>query len=524
MKTQNNINLWLALVITQLVILLTTVFQHEWVLLTIAMIIAQVALFYGLIKQNSVNPSKTKMSESKAEHALPTEQKEQKPHLDSEESVSSQSHATQSKANERQESTHEPTQEPSAHIETQPNRERLAFGALEHLSQAVVAYENGQLVYANKTALAFFHVDSISQVQLETHFPSKQLNTIQNALSQQHDIPSLLFNMVDAQSNIIDIELKCKHDQDHCFLYLQRAQRNQNKPEIAQKSTEEEIKTVLLVDDSMTNRLLMNGLLTSQGWKVSCAENGTQAIEIAARDVFDVILMDLQMQNIDGLLASQHIRNIKHQESQIQHKSLNQDTPIIAMSSALDEALQLRIDQSGINDFLNKPITKNNLNTILSNYFDENNFQQKHTHSKTQDSTHNTLEGLTPPTEEVLFEPSMIHQMQIDIGEERSKKMGLIALQEIEKRLVEIESVLEEKDILNIKRQAHTIKSTAASFGLMALSHIAKNIELCCDEHQHETFDSETLHSKTLNTLTIDLRNVFNSSKPYIETSARSHE
>ncbi|RZA18604.1 MAG: response regulator, partial [Proteobacteria bacterium] len=65
---------------------------------------------------------------------------------------------------------------------------------------------------------------------------------------------------------------------------------------------------ILVVDDAMDNQFLINRALTKKGARVSLADDGKQALDIASREKFDIILMDMQMPEIDGLTATRLLR------------------------------------------------------------------------------------------------------------------------------------------------------------------------------------------------------------------------
>ncbi|RYZ57764.1 MAG: response regulator, partial [Proteobacteria bacterium] len=66
--------------------------------------------------------------------------------------------------------------------------------------------------------------------------------------------------------------------------------------------------SILVVDDAMDNQFLINRALTKKGARVSLADDGKQALDIASREKFDIILMDMQMPEIDGLTATRLLR------------------------------------------------------------------------------------------------------------------------------------------------------------------------------------------------------------------------
>ncbi|MEY8875032.1 MAG: response regulator [Leptothrix sp. (in: b-proteobacteria)] len=103
---------------------------------------------------------------------------------------------------------------------------------------------------------------------------------------------------------------------------------------------------ILLVEDDPVNREVMHDLLQTLGLQIECAEDGLIAVEMARRDRFDAILMDLQMPNLGGLDATARIRALPHCAS----------VPIIALTAnAFLEDRQECLD-AGMDDFITKPV------------------------------------------------------------------------------------------------------------------------------------------------------------------------
>ncbi|HEY3800434.1 MAG TPA: PAS domain S-box protein [Caulobacteraceae bacterium] len=119
---------------------------------------------------------------------------------------------------------------------------------------------------------------------------------------------------------------------------------------------------VLVVDDSPVNRELVGALLGVFGHDLTEAGGGAEAIEIAGRVAFDLILMDLQMPGMDGLTASRRIRA---------SSSINRDTPILALSANI---LPMHLDacrEAGMNDHIGKPIDTRELLTKVARWTSE---------------------------------------------------------------------------------------------------------------------------------------------------------
>lgn len=101
---------------------------------------------------------------------------------------------------------------------------------------------------------------------------------------------------------------------------------------------------VLLVEDGESNRQLIRLVLEESGVKVSCAENGLQGLELATREDFDLILMDMQMPVMDGYTATQRLRDRGWQR------------PIIALTAHAMRGDKEKCMAAGCSGYLSKPI------------------------------------------------------------------------------------------------------------------------------------------------------------------------
>ncbi|RYZ73209.1 MAG: response regulator, partial [Proteobacteria bacterium] len=115
-------------------------------------------------------------------------------------------------------------------------------------------------------------------------------------------------------------------------------------------------KTILLVDDSEINRLLINRVLTKQGLIVEMAVNGLEAVEKVTARPYDAVLMDIQMPVMDGRTATQKLRELGY------------SLPIIALTAHAMKEDRDRCLEAGCNDYLTKPVDFELLFATLANY------------------------------------------------------------------------------------------------------------------------------------------------------------
>lgn len=116
--------------------------------------------------------------------------------------------------------------------------------------------------------------------------------------------------------------------------------------------------SVLAVDDNPANLKLIGALLGERVEEVHSCQNGRQAVEQAQRVEFDLIFMDIQMPIMDGIAATQAIRQ----------EGCNQHTPIIAVTAHAIPGERERLIAQGMDDYLAKPIDESQLETLLQRY------------------------------------------------------------------------------------------------------------------------------------------------------------
>ncbi|MCU0288452.1 MAG: response regulator, partial [Acidobacteria bacterium] len=105
---------------------------------------------------------------------------------------------------------------------------------------------------------------------------------------------------------------------------------------------------ILLAEDNLINRKLVERWLKIKGWDVIYAQNGKEALQKFQENDVDIILMDIQMPEMDGYEAALKIREME--------ANSGKHTPIIALTAHALESYQKRSYSSGMDDFLTKPI------------------------------------------------------------------------------------------------------------------------------------------------------------------------
>ena len=117
-------------------------------------------------------------------------------------------------------------------------------------------------------------------------------------------------------------------------------------------------KTIMVVEDYDDTRLLLRKGLEGLGYSVLEACNGQEAVEVAGRENPDLILMDLDLPILDGIAATQCIRQDANLES----------VPIIAVTAYPLSFTHVKAFAKGCNEYMSKPIDMTELANLVNRY------------------------------------------------------------------------------------------------------------------------------------------------------------
>ena len=123
--------------------------------------------------------------------------------------------------------------------------------------------------------------------------------------------------------------------------------------------TEEQTpRRIMVVEDYDDTRMLLKQGLEMLGYSVLEASNGQEAVDIADRERPDLILMDLDLPILDGIAATQQIRQQEHMES----------VPIVAVTAYPLSYSRVKAFAKGCNEYMPKPIDMSELARVVNRY------------------------------------------------------------------------------------------------------------------------------------------------------------
>ncbi len=212
---------------------------------------------------------------------------------------------------------------------------------------------------------------------------------------------------------------------------------------------------LLLVEDNAVNQKLALLLLERGGYRADVAANGIEALEALKRQAYDVVLMDVQMPEMDGLEATRRIRAATR---------YGQPRIIAMTANAMSGDRELCL-AAGMNDYVTKPIQREELMNALDTIARERPGVPKMAESEPVIDME-TLRGLL---EAVGGEPSILQELAVAF------------LADLDEQAGELERSRAANDIETVRRAAHSLKSTSASFGATALATLSQQLEAGAD-------------------------------------------
>ena len=256
---------------------------------------------------------------------------------------------------------------------------------------------------------------------------------------------------------------------------------------------------LLLAEDNPINQKLALILLQKAGYSIDAVETGLQAFEKVQTNLYSAVLMDVQMPEMDGLEATRQIRAWEQNNGQ--------HIPIIAMTAHAMPRDRERCLESGMDDYITKPLEPRVLLSALDRWT-QNSFSEKeepaeivqdYSSSEPQDFTADLGDDwfgeITPLASTLTVEPAPVFQtdtpaekLPADLesalfrfGGDRAFMLEMCQefKDHLPDRMTEMKSALQAGDINTLSRLAHNLKGLSMNFSADPLSSLAISLEAC---------------------------------------------
>jgi two-component system, sensor histidine kinase and response regulator len=217
---------------------------------------------------------------------------------------------------------------------------------------------------------------------------------------------------------------------------------------------------ILVAEDNEINQKMAKALITRQGHEVTIAPNGKEAVEAARAGGYDLILMDVQMPEMDGLEASRKIREMEESGSHI---------PIIALTAHAMQGDRQDCLDAGMDDYLSKPLDPRKVFQAIEHW-------GAGVSEVTLLSNGEEIPVTVTPEAEVVFDlESALSRFSYD----REFFATLLDdfLSTLPEKIAELRKSVDQLNYAEISYQAHSLKGVAANFSAIQLSNLTARLD-----------------------------------------------
>ena len=224
---------------------------------------------------------------------------------------------------------------------------------------------------------------------------------------------------------------------------------------------------ILLAEDNITNQQVALGMLKKLGLRADAVANGLEALKALRTLPYDLVLMDVQMPEMDGIEATRRIRDPR---SPIPGPRI----PIIAMTAHAMQGDRERCLEAGMDDYVAKPVSPRALAEALDKWLPPGSAAAPgHAVATPEPGVPLSAPGSNTP---VFDRAGMMTRVMED--EDLAKEIVAAFLEDIPRQIAALRVCLEGGDARGAGRQAHTIKGASANVGGERLREVAAEMEV----------------------------------------------
>ncbi|HLF34824.1 MAG TPA: PAS domain S-box protein, partial [Cyclobacteriaceae bacterium] len=229
---------------------------------------------------------------------------------------------------------------------------------------------------------------------------------------------------------------------------------------------EREQPLILLVDDNMVNRQVAGEILKKAGCRIDLAESGSEALGLVKKKKYDLIFMDIQMPDMDGVTATKKIKALKS----------GSQPPVVAMTAYSMKEDKEKFISQGLDDYIAKPIRAVELVNKVRQWIRDDKIPLIEADHITRSETINF---------------GIINQLGNMGGEEMIENVLSEFISESSDQLKNCMESMDNRDYEGILKHLHTLKGNSGTLGIDKLSSIAATIELKLSNKRYETLEDD---------------------------------
>lgn len=254
---------------------------------------------------------------------------------------------------------------------------------------------------------------------------------------------------------------------------------------------------LLLAEDNVINQQVAEAMLAQLGLKPDIVATGQEALRALTAAKYDLVLMDVEMPEMDGIEATRRIRSGSD-------GVMSPDVPIVAMTAHALEEIEAQCREAGMSDFLTKPLAMQSLLRILHKFMKTDPINTLET---TAAAAPKAAEGSEP-----LFDHAKLEE-QFGGDHTVTEKIIRFFLEQMPKDLSSLQTLAAENKAEDMQKQAHRIKGSTRNVAAFRMGEMAADIEAALKRHDLATAKASVERLVAVFHLTADcMRNTLNQS------------
>jgi signal transduction histidine kinase/DNA-binding response OmpR family regulator len=237
---------------------------------------------------------------------------------------------------------------------------------------------------------------------------------------------------------------------------------------------------ILLAEDNKINQKFAVALLHKAGYAIDVVEDGNQAVDAVRRSDYDVVLMDVQMPELDGVGATREIRALPQPKCAI---------PIIALTANAMTGAKAEYLQAGMDDYVPKPIQPELLFAKLARIAESLDADRAPSPLALANGKDEDDSVVSPGNVAALPALDLEHLATLEAALPVSavRDFLILYLMDTASHLSHINKLHDHADLAGVAREAHTLVSTAGNIGAAQVSALARQLEAACRNHNPQS-------------------------------------
>ncbi|MHB1219930.1 MAG: hybrid sensor histidine kinase/response regulator [Alphaproteobacteria bacterium] len=214
---------------------------------------------------------------------------------------------------------------------------------------------------------------------------------------------------------------------------------------------------ILLADDNAINQMVGAGILKKLGHSVDVVGGGAEAIQALRERHYDVVFMDIEMPEMDGIEATRRVRALAVPAGKI---------PVIAMTANVMKGDREKYLEAGLNDYVAKPIDRAKLIAVLARW------------SMRPDAP----PRVAPGTGDGVLDETALTDLEGAVSQPIFRQLVATHVTDTRAGIGRLRAAAAARDLAALRTEAHILHGTLGTMGGMAASALARDLEVACRE------------------------------------------